>query len=316
MPVQKTMKLSSGQDIPTVGLGTWKSPPGQVTEAVEVALAAGYRHLDCAFAYRNEHEVGSGLLASIKKGVVRREDVFITSKLWNTYHRPDLVRKNVEETLKNLQTDYLDLYLIHWPMGYKEDGDMFPKDADGKFLYSNVDYLDTWKSMEQLVRDGLVRNIGLSNFNHKQIQRVIDNSEIKPIMLQIEVHAYLPNRKLIDFCHSKGITVTAYSPLGSPDRPWAKPEDPNLLAHPKLTQLAEKLKKTNAQVLLRWLLQRNLIVIPKSVTAERIRSNIEVYDFDLSNEEMQVVDSLDVNFRGCALDAVRDHPHHPFHEEY
>lgn len=160
--------------------------------------------------------------------------MFITSKLWNTFHRPDLVRGACETTLKNLKLSYIDMYLIHWPMAYKEGGDLFPVDEQGKTAFSDVDYVDTWKEMEKLVKDGLVKSIGVSNFNKKQIERVLAVATIPPATNQIECHPYLTQKKLMEFCKSKNIAITAYSPLGSPNRPWAKAGDPVLMEDPKV----------------------------------------------------------------------------------
>nr|CAH7752802.1 unnamed protein product [Callosobruchus chinensis] len=216
------IKLNNGLEIPAFGLGTWKSKPGEVEQAVKDAIDLGYRHIDCAYVYGNEKEVGAALKAKLNDGTVKREDLWVTSKLWNAFHRPDLVEKALKESLKNLQLDYLDLYLIHWPVAYK--------------------YVDTWKALEECVRKGLTKSIGLSNFNSKQIERVLSIATIKPVMDQVECHPYLNQKKLIEFCRSKNIAVTGYSPL----------EDPQLLDDPKLKQLADKYKKTPAQILLRY----------------------------------------------------------------
>lgn len=178
---------------------------------------------------------------------------------------------------------------------------MFPVDKDGKTQFSDVDYVDTWKAMEALVAKKLVKSIGVSNFNSKQIQRILDVAKIKPVNNQVECHPYLNQAKLIDFCKSKDITVTAYSPLGSPDRPWAKEGEPKLLEDPKLVKLAEKYKKSVAQILLKYQVQRGVITIPKSVTKSRIRENFEIFDFTLAEEDIGYINTLDCNGRFCPM---------------
>ncbi|RVE41379.1 hypothetical protein evm_013968 [Chilo suppressalis] len=243
------------------------------------------------------------------------EELFITSKLWNTFHRPDLVRGALEATLTNLNLKYLDLYLIHWPQAYKEGGDLFPCDDKNQILFSDVDYLDTWKAMEPLVGEGLVKSIGISNFNSKQVARLLEHATIKPVTNQVECHPYLNQSKLQAFCQERGITVTAYSPLGSPDRPWARPEDPQLLEDPKLKEIAHRLRKTVAQVLIRYQMERGMIVIPKSVTKSRIASNFEVLDFKLSAEDVKLIDSFDCGGRLVPMTASCGHKYHPFENE-
>ncbi|KAJ3618787.1 hypothetical protein MTP99_005598 [Tenebrio molitor] len=261
------VRFNNGLEIPIFGLGTWKSKPGEVRQAVKDAIDIDYRHIDCAHVYGNEKEVGEAIKDKISEGKVKREDLFIT--------------RAIKTTLSNLQLKYLDLYLIHWPLGYKEEGELFPTGEDGKIQFSDIDYVDTWKEMEQLVQKGLTKSIGLSNFNKRQIERILSVATIKPVTNQVECHPYLNQRKLIDFCKSKDITITGYSPLGSPDRPWAKPGDPQLLEDPKLKEVAKKSNKTPAQVLLRYQIQRGVITIPQSVTKSRIEQNFNVFDFEL-----------------------------------
>uniref|UniRef100_A0A4Y0BQ76 NADP-dependent oxidoreductase domain-containing protein n=1 Tax=Anopheles funestus TaxID=62324 RepID=A0A4Y0BQ76_ANOFN len=308
--------FKNGNSIPMIGLGTWNSPPGQVAQAVKDAIDAGYRHIDCAHAYQNEHEVGEGIAAKIAEGVVKREDLFVTSKLWNTFHRPDLVEGACRTTLKNLQLDYLDLYLIHWPVGYKEGPELFPMGPDGKtFIFSEADYVDTWPEMEKLADAGLVRNIGLSNFNTKQMQRVLDIARIVPATNQIECHPYLHQAKITSYCAAKGIIVTAYSPLGSPARPWVKADDPVLMDDAAVAELAKKYGKTTAQILIRYQIQLGHVVIPKSVTKERIVSNFDVFGFQLDEGDMKRLAGLERNGRICPETSAFGHPHHPFEKE-
>jgi len=302
--------------MPQFGLGTWKSKPGEVTAAVKAALDCGYTHIDCAHCYENEAEVGEALTTKFREGVVKREDVFITSKLWNTFHSKARVLPAVKHTLKNLCIDYLDLYLIHWPMGFKEGGGLVEKDKDGKVLYSDIDYVETWAAMEELVKLGLVRSIGVSNFSKPQIERILASGTIVPANNQVECHPELQQRKLFAYCQSKGISVTAYSPLGSPDRPWAKPGDPVLMENPKVLAVAKKHNKSAAQVLISYQLHRGFICIPKSVTKSRIESNSKVLDIKLSAEDVAALDSLECNGRVVALEWVKDHPHFPFHTEF
>lgn len=309
------VKLNNGLSIPILGLGTWGSPPGEVAQAVKDAIDIGYRHIDGAHVYQNEHEVGEGVNAKIKEGVVKREDLFITSKLWNTFHRPELVEGACRTTLKNLDLDYIDLYLIHWPMGYKEGEALFPADETGKTAYSDVDYVDTWKAMEKLVGLGLTKSIGISNFNSKQVERILSIATIKPVVNQVECHPYLAQSKLSAFCAERDLVITAYSPLGSPNRPWAKPGDPMLMEDPKIVSVAKKYNKTSAQILIRYQIQRGHVVIPKSVTKSRIQSNFEVFDFELTEEDMKLITSFDCNGRLVPISSASGHPYHPFEND-
>lgn len=191
-----------------------------------------------------------------------------------------------------------------------------PKDDNDKFIYSEVDYVETWSAMEELVKLGLVRSIGVSNFSKPQIERILASGTIVPAMNQVECHPELPQKKLFEWCKSKGIALTAYSPLGSPDRPWAKPGDPVLMENPRVLEVANKHGKTAAQILIAFQLQRGLVCIPKSVTPARIADNMQVFDLLLSPEDLASLEALECGGRVCHLDWVKDHPHWPFGTEF
>ncbi|KAH7887194.1 NADP-dependent oxidoreductase domain-containing protein [Phlebopus sp. FC_14] len=256
------IKLNNGESIPAIGLGTWQSKPNEVAQAVEEALRKGYRHIDCAWAYGNEKEVGAGVRAS---GVPRSE-IFITSKLWGTYH--SRVEECLDQTLANLGTDYLDLYLIHWPVAMNPNGNhpVFPMRPNGnRDIDESWDLKDTWKGMEEMVKKGKVKSIGVSNFSEKVLEKILSTAVIIPAVNQLELHLYNPQLKLLDYLKLKTIVAQAYSPLGSTNSP--------LLSDDVATEIANKYGLKTADVLLGYLLTKKVVVLPKSVTPARIESN-------------------------------------------
>ncbi|XP_056373650.1 prostaglandin-E(2) 9-reductase-like [Hyla sarda] len=313
--------LNDGHKIPVVGLGTYapdEDPKSLVEEAVKVALEVGYRHIDSAFIYGNEVEVGRAINAKIADGTVKREEVFYTSKLWSTYHSPELVRPALEKSLKNLQLDYIDLFLIHIPMEFKPGDDLEPTDENGKLIYHNTDIRDTWKAMEDLKEAGVVKSIGVSNFNHKQIELILNMPGLryKPVCNQVECHLYLNQSKLLEFCKSHNIVLEAYGVLGSTRDPdWYDQTAPILLEDPVLNSIAKKYGRTPAHVAMRHMLQRGIVVLAKSFKPERIKQNFEVFEFELSEEEIKTLNELNQNRRYVDF-KWKDHPKWPFDEEY
>lgn len=311
------IKFNNGVSIPIVGLGTWQAPPdGSLYKAVRGAIDAGYRHIDCAYAYENEEEVGKAINDAISEGTVKREDLFITSKLWLCFFRRDRAQLCVKKILSKLNTPYLDLCLVHWPMSFGDsDTDLLPVGADGKVIAGTIDYLEAWQGLEDCVNAGLIKSIGISNFNTQQIERLLGAATIKPVTNQVEIHPYLAQVQLKKFCDEKGITLTAYSPLGNPGSQVNTGSDKDrLLKDVVVNRLADKYKKSPGQILLKFQAQRGIIVIPKSVSVDRIQSNIQIFNFEMTADEITELESLNRNYRTCGFDAagVPDLPNYPF----
>jgi len=251
--------------------------------------------------------------------LLKRKEIFVTTKLWNIHHEPELVERACRKSLENLKLDCIDLYLMHTPIGYKytENEELLPKDADGNFLFSDVDYLDTWKEMEKLVGLGLVKSIGVSNFNSEQITRILENCSIKPVVNQVECNTTLNQKKLIEFCKARDIVIMAYSPMTRPhyyekDRSLPKPA----ILDERVKEIGQKYNKTAAQVVLRYLYQNGTVPIPKSSNETRIIENISIFGFQLSNEEVQFMDGFNTGLRTVPFNACKSHKYYMFNIEF
>ncbi|XP_025416690.1 alcohol dehydrogenase [NADP(+)]-like [Sipha flava] len=316
----KLVKFNNGQFYPILGLGTWQasavlddSQQSMIVNAIKNAVEIGYRHFDCAAIYNNEKSVGMAINDKIAEGVITRDEVYITSKLWNNKHRPELVEEALKNTLNDLSLSYVDLYLIHWPFATSEDPNA--TDSEGRLLGSGISYLDTWKAMERCVQSGLTKSIGVSNFNIRQLKDILEIATIKPVVNQVECHPYLTQNKLMEFCENNNIFLTAYGPLGSPKRSWAGPEEDAILDEPVVKQVAEKYKKTNAQILIKFQIQRGIIVIPKSSNPKRQKENFDVWDFELSKEDINSLESLNKNARYFEFNTAKHLKDYPFFDE-
>jgi len=296
--------FTDGIPFPSPGLGTWKIPDEKTPQIVHQAIEFGYRHLDCAADYGNEQLVGHGIKSALDAGLCTREDLWITSKLWNTYHEPQHVRAACEKSLTDLGLQYLDLYLIHFPIAleYVDFDQMYPPGWTGKndsMTPIRVPYASTWKAMEQLVEDGLVRKIGVCNLTTGMLRDVLSYAKIKPEVLQVELHPLLTQEALLRFCHSEEIAVTAFSPFGADSYlplGMASEQD-RLLVDPLIEEIANRHQLSTAQVTLRWAIQRGTIPIPKTQSVDHLRENIDLFDFALTEEEMQTISSLNQNRR-------------------
>src|ERR1700733_12929750 len=264
------LPLNNGSgDIPAIGFGTLIPDPAVTLSATRDALEAGFRHFDCAERYRNEREVGEALQAGLAARGIAREDIFVTTKLWNSNHRPERVKPAFEASLEKLRISYLDLYLIHTPFAFQPGDEQDPRDKDGNVIYDRgVTLFDTWKAMENLVDAGRCRAIGLSDVSLKQLLPIYESARIKPAVVQVESHPYLPETELLEFCKQKDIVLLAFAPLGHGMRP-------GLIEDPVISAIAARVGRTPAQVLLAWAVQRGTALLTTPKSAARARENFD-----------------------------------------
>ncbi|KAI8875874.1 xylose reductase [Backusella circina FSU 941] len=308
MAQQQYLTLNrTGDKMPQLGFGCWKVDPQDAEQTIYNAIKAGYRLIDGAADYGNEAEVGAGIRKALAEGIVKREELFVVTKLWNTYHNKNVVRRAFDKQLEDLGLDYVDLFLIHFPVPLKDVAHevayppgWYQPGEESALEFERSPIHETWAEYEKLVEAKLVRNIGVSNFNVQLILDLLTYCNIKPAVLQVELHPYLQQSRLVKWVQSQGIQVTAYSSFGpssfitlTDDGKQAAP----LLTHSKIEEIAKKHGKTPAQVLLRWAVERNTAVIPKSMSEERIKSNMDIFSWSLEEADTKEIDSLEIGQR-------------------
>ena len=303
-----TLTVGGDGQMPVIGLGLWKIDRETVADVVVEAIRAGYRHLDSACDYGNEKEVGEGIRRAIAEGLCTREDLWVTSKLWNTYHHPDHVIMAMDQTLEDLGLDYLDLYLIHFPIAlefvpfetrYPPEWVQDPSEEFPMMKPASVPLQDTWHAMETLVDSGLARHIGVCNYGVSLMRDLLNYARSAPAVLQVESHPYLTQANLMRFCAEEDVAVTAFSPLGALsylELDMASQSE-SVLQQPSVMAIAERVGKTAAQVILRWGVQRGNAIIPKTSRPERLLENAAIFDFELSPADMAEINSLNRNQR-------------------
>ncbi|XP_038217759.1 aldo-keto reductase AKR2E4-like [Zerene cesonia] len=304
------IKLNNGDEMPVIALGTYlgfnengivQSRDHFLRNVILNAIDEGYRHFDTASIYETEGEIGEAVVMKIDEGVVKRSDVFITTKLWNTNHERDSVTMALRKTLLKMGLDYVDLFLMHWPIALNED-----------YTYSDVDYLDTWRGMEDAQRLGLTRSIGVSNFNKEQIERLLQECSIRPVALQIEVHPQIVQQDLVEYAQNKGLVVMGYSPFGSLVKRHGLEMSGPKMDDPTLMDIAKKYSKTTPQVVLRWLVDRNIVPVAKTVNSTRIKENINIFDFKLTEEEIFKINNFNEFKRYTLPSFWQNHKYYPF----
>ena len=267
----RKIRLADGSgELPAVGFGTLIPDPVATRQAAKAALEVGFRHLDCAERYRNEEAVGDAVQDAFKEGTLQREDLFVTTKLWNTNHRPERVKRAFDASRRRLQLEYIDCYLIHTPFAFQAGDDQDPRDVRGRVIYDEgVTLLDTWRALERVVEDGHCRSIGLSDITLAKLREVVAAARIKPAVVQVESHPYLPEWELLEFCREQGIAVQAFAALGHA-------MEPSVLNDSVITSIAARVHKTPAQVALAWAVQRGTAFLTTSTKPQRIQESFDI----------------------------------------
>ncbi|XP_053956411.1 1,5-anhydro-D-fructose reductase-like [Anastrepha ludens] len=308
----RTVKFNNGVKVPIIGLSTSGMEAHITTRCISEAIESGMRHIDCAPIFCNQEEIGIAIKEKIDKGLIKREQLFISSKLWNSRHHPKFVRQALEETLKQLKLDYLDNYVIQTPMGFRDGLLNYPRNSRGELVYSDVDYIDTWAAMEALVDGGLVRSIGLANFNAEQIERILEVARIPPANLQVECHPYLTQNKLMDLCCKHNIVFMAYGTIG----PSQEMDNVvRLTKHPKILCMAGRYAKSPQELLLRYQVQRGNIVLIRTTRKKHMIQNVNIEKFRLRREDAEKLDLMNCNLRKETLSYGSMHPYHPFEND-
>lgn len=312
---QQTIKLNDGNEIPLLGIGTWNAQGAELKEAIKAAIYAGYRHIDTAANYKNESVIGEAVAECINEGAVCRKELYITTKVWNNSHSRKAVPRALQASLKALKLNYVDLYLIHYPIGYKEGDELSPVDEKGVLQTSDVDYVETWLGMQDVKHLGLARSIGVSNFNKDQLTRVFFHCSVVPAINQVECHPYLNQVELINFCRMHGVELTAYSPLGSPGRQVSTTNKLMLINDPVVVGIARRIGATPGQVLISYQLHRKVVVIPKAILREHLEANLRAINLKLSEDDVKQLNSLNCNHRFMLFERCLGHKYYPFNED-
>ncbi|XP_012054509.1 PREDICTED: alcohol dehydrogenase [NADP(+)] A [Atta cephalotes] len=319
-----SISLSTGQQIPILGFGTWHASGEELEAALDAALKAGYRHIDTATVYENERFIGNVLKKWLDSGRIKRSDLFIVTKVPPSGNRSGDIEKWLKRSLRNLHLTYIDLYLVHTPFAYQDAGEEFhPLNEQGEIMIdTDTDHLQIWSAMENQVVQGRTKAIGLSNFNITQIKKILDNAKLPVSNLQIELHVHFQQNELVKFCQNHDISVTAYAPLGSRgfvEKIGKGDTVPDSLKNITVLEIAKKYEKTPAQILLKHIIQKGIATVPKSVNPLRIKENIELFDWKLETEDVDKLNALDMgesarvcDFRSGFFKSLSKHPEFPF----